>query len=170
MFQRHKSLGIALAMILMCGIAYGAQKKGDGMVISAGKKVSFNYTLTVDGEKVDSSDNTGPLTYTHGSGQIIKGLETELEGMKAGEKKQVTVSPQNGYGEVNPEAFKEIPKTQLPPDMAPAVGQVLTVTTQDGQSFPVIISEVKDEAVVLNLNHPLAGKELHFDVAVVSVE
>ncbi|MCF7873377.1 MAG: peptidylprolyl isomerase [Candidatus Omnitrophica bacterium] len=140
------------------------------MTIEKGKKVAFDYTLTVDGQVVDSSKERGPLTYTHGEGKIIPGLATELKGMKAGEQATVKVEPKEAYGQKNPEALKEVPKSSLPKDLEPKVGMMLQMQGPQGQAVPVKVAEVKDEVVVLDLNHPLAGKTLNFDVTVVSVE
>jgi len=140
------------------------------MGIQEGSKVAFDYTLTVDGEVVDSSDGKTPLQYVQGQGQIIPGLENELVGMQVGEEKEVKVSPQEGYGELDPDAFREMPKTSLPADMKAAEGMMLAMQGPGGQQIPVKVSEVKEDALVLDLNHPLAGKTLKFSVKVVSVE
>ncbi|MCF7870248.1 MAG: peptidylprolyl isomerase [Candidatus Omnitrophica bacterium] len=140
------------------------------MTIEKGKTVSFDYTLTVDGEVVDSSKEREPLSYVHGEGKIIPGLASELEGMKAGEQATVKVEPKEAYGEESPKALKEIAKSSLPQGLEPKAGMMLQMQGPQGQAVPVKVKEVKDEAVVLDLNHPLAGKTLSFDVTVVSVE
>ncbi len=138
-------------------------------MVSAGKKVSIDYVLTVEGHKIDSSKEGQPLEYIHGQGQIIPGLEKELEGMAPGEKKNVTVSPEQGYGIRNEAALKEIPKRELPENLPLEAGKMLRVATPEGQSFPAVIKEVKEDSVILDFNHPLAGKELYFEVTIVSV-
>jgi FKBP-type peptidyl-prolyl cis-trans isomerase 2 len=145
-------------------------KGDDSMTIEKGKKVSFDYTLTVDGQVVDSSKEREPLSYVHGEGKIIPGLASELEGMKEGQEKTVEVSPEDAYGKEDPEAFKEISKGSLPEGLEPKTGMMLQMQGPEGQPVPVKVAEVKDEAVVLDLNHPLAGKTLSFDVKVISVE
>jgi FKBP-type peptidyl-prolyl cis-trans isomerase 2 len=145
-------------------------KGDDSMTIEKGKKVSFDYTLTVDGQVVDSSKEREPLSYVHGEGKIIPGLASELEGMKEGQEKTVEVSPEDAYGKEDPEAFKEISKGSLPEGLEPKTGMMLQMQGPEGQPVPVKVAEVKDEAVVLDLNHPLAGKTLNFDVKVISVE
>ena len=140
------------------------------MAIENGKKVAFHYTLTVDDEVIQTSEGQQPLSYTHGSGQIIPGLASEIEGMNEGEEKRVIVPAQKAYGEVNPEAFKELPKSSLPEGLIPQKKMMLEVSMQDGQKIPARISEVKEESFVIDLNHPLAGKDLQFDVKVVSIE
>jgi FKBP-type peptidyl-prolyl cis-trans isomerase SlyD len=106
----------------------------------------------------------------HGEGKIIPGLASELEGMKEGQEKTVEVSPEGAYGKEDPEAFKEISKSSLPEGLEPKAGMMLQMQGPEGQPVPVKVAEVKDEAVVLDLNHPLAGKTLNFDIEVISVE
>ena len=137
--------------------------------VQEGSIVQMDYTLTVDGEIVDSSDGREPLSYTQGQGQIIPGLEKRMVGLKVGEEKQVTVGPEEGYGTVNPEAFIEIPKDRLAPDVKPEVGMVLRGNDKNGQPFRATISKIESESVTLDLNHPLAGKTLNFQVKVVEI-
>lgn len=140
------------------------------MVITNGSTVSIEYTLTVDGQVVDTSDNRGPLTYKQGSGQIIPGLEKQLTGLKAGEEKSVVVPPAEAYGEIDPGAVQKVPLTTLPKDLKLEPGMALAMQGNDGQQFPVTVKEVDGEQVTLDLNHPLAGKTLQFQVKVVKVE
>ena len=137
--------------------------------IANGMKVQMEYTLTVDGAVVDSSEGRGPLSYTQGHGDLIPGLERELAGLHSGDAKDVTVSPADGYGAVDPEAFVEIQKTQLPQDMAPTVGAMLRGAGKDGRPFRARISKVGDQTVTLDLNHPLAGKTLQFHVKILQI-
>lgn len=138
--------------------------------VEAGKTVTFDYTLKVDGEVADTSEGQQPLEYVHGQGMIVPGLEEELAGMAVGEQKTVTVPAEEGYGQINPEAFIEFPKENLGAEIDPQVGMVLGVPLENGQAMPAVISEVKDETIVLNMNHPLAGKDLVFDIKIVSVK
>lgn len=110
-----------------------------------------------------------PLTFTQGSHQIIPGLEQALEGMKAGESKKVTVDPKEGYGEVDPRGYQEIPIDQIPPD-ARKVGMQLQGKDPEGRIIRPMVKEVKEEVVVLDFNHPLAGKTLYFDVKVLDIK
>jgi len=139
------------------------------MSVQDNMDISLEYTLTIDGKVVDSTDGREPLHYIHGTHQIIPGLERALAGMKVGESKSATVSPEDGYGKVDPAAIIEVPKTQLPSDVKPAVGMVLRGMNPNGQSFRAKVNEVKTESVVLDLNHPFAGKTLNFQVKVVGV-
>ena len=132
--------------------------------------VSLDYTLKgTDGKVMETSKGREPLKYIHGKKMIPPGLERELSGMKVGGEKHVTVKPEDGYGNVDPKAEAEVPKTALP-EGAAVVGTRLLARGQDGQPRPVTVKAVKDTTVVLDLNHPLAGKTLFFDVKVVSVE
>lgn len=132
--------------------------------------IGLEYTLTVEGTVVDTTDGRGPFHYIHGQGQMIPGLERELIGLHIGDAKEVTVSPGEAYGEVDPAAFVEVPKDQLPNDTPPTVGMVLQGVNPDGKNFRAKINEVKDASVVLDLNHPLAGKTLNFQVKVTDVK
>jgi FKBP-type peptidyl-prolyl cis-trans isomerase SlyD len=149
------------------GAAKNAQK---GAVIADGKTVEVNYTLTVDGKVVDSSKGRKPLEFKAGAHQMIPGFEKALIGMKAGQKKSFKVKPEDGYGQVNPKAFREIPKKQLPAGVTPKAGMTLYAKGEEGQPIPIVIKEVKKDTVVLDFNHPLAGKTLNFDVEVVEVK
>lgn len=161
---------VFVCLFLVINADVGKVKGDDSMVIEEGKKVSFDYILTVDGQVVDSSKEREPLSYVHGEGKIIPGLASELEGMKEGQEKSVKVNPEDAYGKKNTESFKEIPKSSLPEGLEPKTGMMLQMQGPQGQAVPVKVAEVKDESVILDLNHPLAGKTLNFDVTVVSVE
>ncbi len=165
-----KRLIIVLVMMIGIIVLNSGNVKGAESMIEKGKKVSFDYVLTVDGREVDSSKERGPLTYTHGDGDIVSGLEQQLNGLKVGDQKAIVVSAEEGYGQIDPKAFQEVAKAQLPPDMQPQAGDILTVKTQDGRAMPVVVTEVLNDTVVLNFNHPLAGKELHFDVTIVEIK
>ena len=140
------------------------------MTVEKGKKVTFHYTLSVDDEVMQTSEGHDPMSYTHGAGQIIPGLASEMEGMQEGEEKSVLISAKDAYGEVDPNAFQEMPKSSLPEGLEPHKEMMLQMRTPQGQTIPVRVSEVKEEYIVLDMNHPLAGKDLKFDVKVVSVE
>jgi FKBP-type peptidyl-prolyl cis-trans isomerase 2 len=137
-------------------------------MIENGKKVKIHYTLTVDGEVVDSSVDKSPLEYEQGSGQIIPGLEKDLLGLKPGDHKQVAVLPENAYGPVNREAILSIPRAELPPGEL-HIGMVLSGQSEDGHPLHGIVKEIDDCCALVDFNHPLAGKMLHFDVEVVEV-
>ena len=164
------SLGLSQPCFLaVSSEAAEKNKNGGTLVVSEGKSVKVNYTLTVDGKVVDSSNGRGPLEFKAGSHQMIPGFEKAVMGMKTGEKKSFKVSPKEGYGPEDPKAIRDIPKSQLPPEMTPKAGMTLTAQS-NGQSVPVRIVEVKKDVVVMNFNHPLAGKTLHFDVEVLEIK
>ncbi|MBI3030290.1 MAG: peptidylprolyl isomerase [Candidatus Rokubacteria bacterium] len=162
-------IGLTLAVAL--GAAEAQEKEtAVSPAIENGAKVRLEYTLKDDGGKVlDSNKGRDPLTYTQGQKQIIPGLEQALNGMRAGDEKTVTVKPVDAYGEVNPNAVTEVPKEMLPPD-ALKVGTELVAQSQGGDRQIVRIKEVREKTVVIDLNHPLAGKTLFFDVKVLGVE
>jgi len=154
-------------MIVSPGIPQTAAPQS---LVAEGKLVSLEYTLTLDDKSVvETNVGAKPLTYTHGSHQLIPGLEKALEGMTVGDTKQVTVAPAEGYGEMDPKALQEVQKQLIPPD-ALKVGTRLQGKTPNGQTVYPLISEIKDDTVVLDFNHPLAGKTLHFDVKVLDVQ
>jgi FKBP-type peptidyl-prolyl cis-trans isomerase SlyD len=137
-------------------------------MIKKGSTVKIHYTLSVDGVILDSSPEGDPLAYVQGSGQIIPGLEEELEGLKSGDKKEVTVAPEKGYGMVDPNAFQKVPKAAF--DNAPGLKVGDIVSGQLGeQTFNAVISQISLEEITLDFNHPLAGKTLRFAVEVVEV-
>ena len=157
---------VALVMLLVVAPA-GAQP---APVIEKGSSVKLEYTLKDDkGQLLDSSDGKEPISFVQGAQQIIPGLDKAILGMKAGDTKKITVKPDDAYGAIDPKAETEVPKDALPKG-ADVVGTRLLARGQDGQPRPVTVKAVKDTTVVLDLNHPLAGKTLYFDVKVVSVE
>ncbi len=136
-------------------------------MIESGKTVALEYTLKLeDGSVVQSNKDAEPLRYVQGENQILPALEKELEGMDVDEKKVVALAAEDAYGDVNPEAFKEVPAEQIP-EGARRVGAQLSA---QGYSGTIRVSQVKDDTVVLDFNHPLAGKDLTFDVRVVAIE
>ena len=137
------------------------------MKIASGSVVGIDYSLHLgDGKVIDASGPGEPMSYLHGEGQIVPGLESALEGLSVGDKKQVVIAPGEGYGEHDPSGLQEVPKGAFPPDFQPQVGMELTAEGPNGEPVPFTIREVKPEAIVIDLNHPLAGKTLHFDVTV----
>ncbi len=140
------------------------------VVVSQGKQVSIEYTLTREDKSViDSNVDEEPLSFVQGSHKIIPGLENALEGMKIGESKQVTVNPEDAYGLVNKDAISEVKKEQVPQD-ALEVGAVLQGQGPDGQVILTRVIEIKEETVLLDYNHPLAGQTLYFDVKILDVQ
>ena len=139
------------------------------MKAAPGMVVSMHYTLTDDsGDVLDSSHGGEPFSYLHGHNNIIPGLEKALEGTEAGFKSKVTVAPTEGYGEKNPEAVFEAPREHFPPDMKLEIGARVYA---DGPNGPITLTVIKltESGAVLDANHPLAGKTLHFDVEITTV-
>jgi peptidylprolyl isomerase len=138
--------------------------------VKDGDKVKVHYHGKLrSGETFDSSEGRDPLEFTVGSGQVIKGFDDGVMGMQVGDKKTVEIGVENAYGEKSQEMVIEFPKTQFPEDMNPEVGMQLMMNNGAGQSFPVTIVEVKEESVILDANHPLAGQELIFDLELVEI-
>jgi FKBP-type peptidyl-prolyl cis-trans isomerase SlyD len=131
--------------------------------------VSMEYTLTVDGEVVDSSNENGPIDFIQGKGNIITGLEKALYDMKLDESKKVNVPAAEAYGEFDPEAVDEVPVADFPTDIPLEVGVELAVEDEDGDAMSAVIEEITKDTVTLNFNHPLAGKDLVFDVKIVGL-
>ncbi|HZH13622.1 MAG TPA: peptidylprolyl isomerase [Archangium sp.] len=137
------------------------------MKVSKDSVVSLEYRLHLgDGQVVDESEPGQPLAYMHGRGQIVPGLEGQLEGMAAGESKKVVVSPAQGYGEHDPRGLQEVPREMFPPNANLQAGVTISAQTADGDVIPITIRELKGDKVVVDLNHPMAGKTLHFDITV----
>ena len=143
------------------------------MIVSLGKTVSLEYTLQLHPDDhntvIDSNVGSDPLSFVHGSQHIISGLEQALTGMTVGERKRVCVPPEEGYGAVQESAFQEIDKTQLPAEGL-IVGTVLETQELNGEVLHPRVAEVKEQSVILDFNHPLAGKTLFFNIKILKVE
>ena len=137
--------------------------------VKDGLVVAMEYTLTVDSEVIDSSEGQEALEFLQGKGNIIPGLEREMLGMEIGDSKDVVVAPKDGYGELNEEAYMEIPANQFPENIPVEVGTELEVQDEEGQPAYARIEEIENNIALLNFNHPLAGKELSFAVKVVGI-
>lgn len=139
------------------------------MQIAQNSVVAFHYTLTNDaGEVLDSSEGREPLTYLHGGGNIIPGLEKELEGRAAGEKLNVHVSPEEGYGEVQEQLMQEVPRESFQGVESVEPGMQFQAQTEGGPLM-VTVKKVEADTVVVDGNHPLAGQQLTFDVEIAEV-
>lgn len=139
-------------------------------MIKKGSKVSIEYTLYLeDGTVEDSNVGGEPLVYEHGAKMIVSGLEYRLEGLKAGDTRKITLKPEEAYGKTNPNMFQIVPKDKFPPESL-KVGSILQAKGQDGRPVSFVVHEVHEDTVVVDLNHPLAGKTLTFDVKVLDVQ
>jgi FKBP-type peptidyl-prolyl cis-trans isomerase SlyD len=135
--------------------------------VGKGSVVSVDYELHLgDGKVVDASTPGSPLAYIHGEAQIVPGLERALEGLAAGDARQVVVSPEDGYGEHDARGVQEMPRNAFPEGAELTAGMELAARGEGGETVPFVIREVKPHSVVIDLNHPLAGKTLHFDVTI----
>jgi len=132
-------------------------------------KVHYRGTLS-DGTEFDNSFEKDPLEFTIGEGQIIPGFENAVVGMGEGEQKEFTVSPEEGYGDYNDEGKIEVERANLPEDINPEMGMMLQVTTPDNQVVHVTVVDLDENKVTLDANHPLAGKDLHFEIQLMEVQ
>ena len=158
----------------MAGLAFASNFGGNFKIMQQVKKgdtVRVHYTgkLTT-GEQFDSSAGREPLEFEVGAGMMIKGFDDAVVGMVIGDKKTINIPPQEAYGERNEEMVIEFPRTNFPDDMTPEIGMQLMMNNSAGQQFPVTITEVQEEIVVLDANHMLAGKELVFDIEMVEID
>jgi len=139
-------------------------------MIKEGSKVKFHYKGKLEsGEIFDSSNGKAPLEFEAGKRNIIPGLEKELIGMKTGDKKIIQVAPDDAYGKSMSELIREVPKGPMPPGIKLEKGTILYLRTPEGQPVLATVSDIKETSIVLDFNHPLAGKKLIFDVEVVDV-
>ncbi|MEK6544416.1 MAG: peptidylprolyl isomerase [Elusimicrobiota bacterium] len=155
------------AFIIVAAAVVGGCKPGVP-VVKQDSTVTMHYTLTVEGKVVDSSSGKEPLTYKQGSKQIIPGLEEALVGLKAHDKKTVVVAPEKGYGTVNPAALQKVPRKSFKDAKGMKVGDVVSGQAGD-RPFQAVIAALDKDMVTLDLNHPLAGKTLNFDIEIVDV-
>jgi len=168
MNKTFKAVSITMLMIFLSPL--GVIAADSSPAIKNGKEVAFDYVLTIDGSVVDSTIGKKPFKYTHGKSDILPALASQLEGLRAGDKKEVRLSPKDGYGEVNEDAFKEISKTLLTGERQPNVGDMLRIKTTDGNMVAARVLEIRKDTMVVDFNHPLAGKALSFAVTVVDVK
>jgi peptidylprolyl isomerase len=138
--------------------------------VKNGDKVKVHYHGKLrSGETFDSSQGRDPLEFTVGNGDVIKGFDQGVMGMQPGDKKTVEIGVNDAYGEKQQEMLIEFPKAQFPPEMQPEEGMQLMMNNGAGQQFPVTIAEVREETVLLDANHPLAGQDLIFDLELVEI-
>ncbi|MFW6081945.1 MAG: FKBP-type peptidyl-prolyl cis-trans isomerase [Desulfosalsimonas sp.] len=138
--------------------------------VEKGKFVSVNYKGTLEnGEVFDSSEGGQPMEVRMGAGKVIEGFEDALMGMELNEKKNFTLEPDEAYGHRDENQLHSFSRQEVPPEMNPEVGDVIGLQTPDGQQIPATIKEADSEKVVVDLNHPLAGEKLNFEVEVVGI-
>jgi FKBP-type peptidyl-prolyl cis-trans isomerase 2 len=142
------------------------------MAVKNGDKVKIQYEGKLeDGTIFDSSEKHGQaLEFTLGQGQVIPGFENSVLGMEKGEEKEITIESKNAYGERKEELLKKVPKEQLPENLTPEVGMILGLQTPDGRQIPAPIVEVSEKEITIDLNHPLAGKNLKFKIKLTEIQ
>jgi len=132
--------------------------------------VKLEYTLQIEDELVESTEEDGPIEFLQGYGEIIPGLESALYGMQVGDEKEITVDPEDGYGEYDGDAFEEVPLEIFPEDMDLSLGMPVELYDEDAdETVEGFIAEIRTDTVVVDLNHPLAGETLNFHVKVVGL-
>ncbi len=137
----------------------------------SGDTVKIHYTGTLDdGTEFDSSKGRDPLEFEVGSGQVIPGFDKAVEGMSVGEEKTVNIEADDAYGQHREQMVQEVPKTALPQGLTPEVGMGLQAQNPEGQPISLRVTEVGDDTITVDGNHPLAGKNLNFDIQLVSID
>ena len=136
----------------------------------SGDTVKIHYTGTLDdGTQFDTSAGRDPLEFELGGGQVIPGFDTAVEGMAVGESKNVRIEPDQAYGERHDQLVQQVPRSALPDDLEPEVGMGLQSQSPDGQVMMLMVTEVGEENITVDANHPLAGQALNFDIELVEV-
>ncbi|MFA5117809.1 MAG: FKBP-type peptidyl-prolyl cis-trans isomerase [Candidatus Omnitrophota bacterium] len=168
--MKTKRIIVLLVFSLVAGMGVSSGKSDD-TAIQDGKAVTLEYTVSVEGKVVDSSKKHGPLRYTHGKkAGIVPGLARQLKGLRAGNTKTIVVAPQEGYGEINPKAFKQIERKNMPKTLELKLNKYIQIKRSDGKVVSARIADIKDDFVILDYNHPLASKTLYFKVKVLAVK
>jgi FKBP-type peptidyl-prolyl cis-trans isomerase SlyD len=166
----YKAPAAALAAVTMFLFGAPLQAQEDARVIQDGNTVSIEYTLTLaDGSTADSNVGGEPLVYVQGEQQILPALEAKLLGMKSDETREVTLTPDEGYGPVQSEGFQTVP-LEIIPDDARHEGARLVGQGPHGEPIHAKVTEIKEDSAVVDLNHPLAGETLHFAIKVIRIE
>ncbi len=138
--------------------------------VENGMFVSVEYTGTLNnGEIFDTSNGRQPLEVAMGAGQMVKGFEAALLGLSLNERKTFTIEPEDAYGYRDENQVHAFARSEVPPEMNPQVGQTIALSTEDGQQIPALITQVDDEKVTVDLNHPLAGESLTFEIEVIGI-
>ena len=137
----------------------------------SGDTVKIHYTGTLDdGTQFDSSKDRDPLEFEVGSGQVIPGFDKAVEGMSVGDEKTVNIACDDAYGKHHDQMVQEVPNSALPEGLEPEVGMGLQAQGQDGQPINLIVTEIGDDSITVDANHPLAGKDLNFDIELVAID
>ena len=162
-----RTLLLLAAVFLSCpSPAWSAAKPK----IEDGRVVTLAYKLTVGGVLLETADAKTPFIYAHGKNQIVPGLEKNLSGLTVGDRRTIRVKPEEGYGLKNPNALQEVPAEKLPPDVPREKGTIMEARDPNGVPQLVKIVEVREKTVVVDFNHPLAGKELEFQIEILKIK
>ena len=152
----------AVILVLGCG-------KED--VVKQGSKIKVAYEGSLaDGSVFDKSEESQPLEFTVGRGGVIPGFDKAVLGMKLNEKKEFTLPPEEAYGQRNDQLFRKVPPTFFPEDMAPQLDMIISLRDEMGRDFPGTITEITEDSIKIDLNHPLAGQELTFKIEILGIE
>ncbi len=169
--QIPKTLSYILPCIIFVAILIIIGGKTSMEIVEDGSKVKVHYTGKLqDGSVFDSSEGKDPLEFVIGAGQMIKGFEEGVMGMKVGEKKTIEIPADKAYGQRDESRTGEYPRENIPEGTTLSVGAKMVLKSPDGNVGIAVIKEIKDDVVVLDLNHPLAGQDLIFEIEVVSIE
>ena len=167
--KNSRAACVAVALSLLAGTASTAEDETPTK-IGEGSKVSIEYTLKLDdGSTADSNVGGAPLVYEQGKGQILPSLEKELVGLGVNDTKTLKLSPEQGYGAVDPAAIQKVPASVIPEEARKPGAQLMAQDSQ-GQQRPVRVKAVEGDQVVVDMNHPLAGQTLHFDIKILAIE
>ncbi|MBU1084149.1 MAG: FKBP-type peptidyl-prolyl cis-trans isomerase [Candidatus Omnitrophota bacterium] len=159
-----------LALFAGTGISNAEKNESLDLSVSDNRIVSIDYTLYADGNTiVETTKGKKPLIYVQGKGQLLNALEKELAGMRKGQKKNIVIKPEDGYGEIRKDYFVEVPIEEVP-EASRAEGKVLTVTGKDGGPVNCVVKKIDATKAVLDFNHSLAGKILRYKVEVIDVK
>ena len=136
----------------------------------SGDTVRIHYTGTLDdGTQFDSSAGRDPLEFALGGGQVIPGFDSAVDGMAVGDSKTVTIPPEEAYGQRHEQLVQQVSRSALPDEIEPAVGMQLQSQSPEGQVMMLVVTEVEEESITVDANHPLAGQALTFDIELVEI-
>jgi FKBP-type peptidyl-prolyl cis-trans isomerase SlyD len=168
--KRPLATVLATLLLVSPGIVAAAEKTKDDRIVKDGMQISLEYTLKgTDGKVIETTKGQEPVRYIHGQNMMIPGLEKALAGIKVGGQKNIKVKPEDAYGPVDPKAFEEVAIEHIPAN-AMKVGAILAAPTPDGGILPARVHQIKEKTVVLDLNHPLAGKTLIIEVRILDIQ
>jgi peptidylprolyl isomerase len=164
-------LGIFLAAVLLIALVMSAcSKEGGSVLAKKGDTVKVDYTGTLaDGSVFDTSKGRQPLQFTIGDGNMIAGFDAAVVGMKVGQTRKVTIPAAQAYGPHRDDYVFEVPRSQMPPTMTPAVGDQLQMTSANGSATNVTVTKVSATSVTVDANPPMAGKDLTFEITLVEI-